>query len=219
MVTNREKGSKLGEFIKKELKQQNLSMRKFSQITGIDTSTISRITNGKQEANIHHLCKFSKYLNIPMQELLRVAGYNIESLQNNKRKSHVIANTIEDLLKYFDFSDEKYFVECIEKQLMEYEQYALTKEGTQIILEKFQEKIVKISGIGIYIRKLKEMYKEFCQKNISYQKKAIIGSGLLYFILPTDTIPDYVFPLGYLDDVIAMKLVLDKLDHLNKSKY
>lgn len=219
MDKSKENCSKLGEFIKNTLKQQSLSMRKFSQITGIDTATISRITNGKQEANLNHLCKFSKHLHIPMPELLKAAGYNMESLQGNKGKSKVISNAIDETLKYFEFSDEKYFVECIEKQLIEYEQYALTEEGTQIILEKFQDKIVKISGIGIYIKKLKEMYKEFCKKDISPKKRAVIGSGLLYFILPTDTIPDYVFPLGYLDDIIAMKLVSDKLDNLSKSRY
>ena len=37
----------------------------------------------------------------------------------------------------------------------------------------------------------------------SAAKRSIIGSALLYFILSTDIIPDYVFPFGYLDDTIA----------------
>jgi uncharacterized membrane protein YkvA (DUF1232 family) len=35
-----------------------------------------------------------------------------------------------------------------------------------------------------------------------------MGSALLYFILPVDVIPDYIFPIGYLDDAIAVQLVL-----------
>ncbi|MEH7609111.1 DUF1232 domain-containing protein [Priestia megaterium] len=33
----------------------------------------------------------------------------------------------------------------------------------------------------------------------------------MYFILPTDIIPDYVFPIGYLDDAIAVQLVMNQL--------
>ncbi len=32
------------------------------------------------------------------------------------------------------------------------------------------------------------------------EERCILGSVLLYFVLATDVIPDYVFPIGYLDD-------------------
>lgn len=38
-----------------------------------------------------------------------------------------------------------------------------------------------------------------------------MGGALLYFILPVDVIPDYIFPIGYLDDEFVVKLVLDLL--------
>ena len=41
---------------------------------------------------------------------------------------------------------------------------------------------------------------------------AIIGGALLYFISPIDIIPDYIFPIGYLDDAIVVKIALDLLE-------
>lgn len=38
-----------------------------------------------------------------------------------------------------------------------------------------------------------------------------MGSALIYFILSVDVIPDYIFPIGYLDDAVAVQLVLNAL--------
>ena len=45
---------KLGLYLKKMLQEHSLSMRKFSELTDIDTATISRIINGKRKANPAH---------------------------------------------------------------------------------------------------------------------------------------------------------------------
>jgi uncharacterized membrane protein YkvA (DUF1232 family) len=41
----------------------------------------------------------------------------------------------------------------------------------------------------------------------------VIGSTLLYLILTPDVIPDYVFPIGYLDDAIAVSMTVDRLSN------
>lgn len=206
---------KLGRILKNLLKEKSISMRSLSKKTGIDTSTISRIVNGKQEANLNHIYKFSTYLNIPMALLLEAQGYNINAIIQSKDSSNIVYKSIQAFLKSLEFENEEYFIDCIKKQLKQYEEYALTEEGTKIILDRFKNKLSKINSIGFYIKKLEEMYNDFSNKNISCKKRAVIGSCLLYFILPTDIIPDYIFPLGYLDDVIAMNLVCNKLSEIN----
>jgi len=67
------------------------------------------------------------------------------------------------------------------------------------------------NGISPFIEELKQMHKQFCAEEITENERAILGSALLYLILPTNVIPDYVFSIGYLDDVIAVKLVLNRL--------
>jgi len=95
--------------------------------------------------------------------------------------------------------------------LNKYEDYALTEEGQKIIMKSFDEKINRVSGIGPFIEELKQIYKQFNDDNLTTKQHAILGSGLLYFIFSTDIIPDYLFPIGYVDDFIAIKLVLNRL--------
>jgi uncharacterized membrane protein YkvA (DUF1232 family) len=80
-----------------------------------------------------------------------------------------------------------------------------------MICNNFQTKIEQVGSVGTFIDQLKQMYLEYCDEKTSAAKRSILGSALLYFILPTDIIPDYVFPIGYLDDAIAVQLVMNQL--------
>jgi curved DNA-binding protein CbpA len=41
---------------------------------------------------------------------------------------------------------------------------------------------------------------------------AMIGSGLLYFILPADLIPDFIPVIGYLDDLAVLTTIMNSLN-------
>ncbi|WP_315118646.1 helix-turn-helix domain-containing protein [uncultured Clostridium sp.] len=218
MLKNKEEFN-LGIMIKSLLKEQSLSMRKLSLLTGIDTSTISRIVNGKQPPNINHLQKISQHLNVPIEKLLVAAGYDIGVLDKEiSSNNNTVTDTIQQIIKYLNISDQHCLIECVEKDLNKYEQYALTEEGQEMIHKNFDEKINKVNGVGPFIQQLKEMYEQFCNDSISTKERAILGSGLFYFILSTDIIPDYIFPYGYFDDVIAIKLVIDRLSKINNNE-
>lgn len=75
-----------------------------------------------------------------------------------------------------------------------------------------------VAGLGPFIDDLNQLYELYCLCDASSPKKAVLGSALLYFILATDIIPDYVFPIGYLDDAIAVKHVLEKLSLMNDAE-
>lgn len=100
------------------------------------------------------------------------------------------------------------------KELDKYEQFARTNEGKKIIYDNFESKILSTNGVGIIIDKLNYLYKLFCSDDIDSNKHAVIGSGLLYFILATDVIPDYLFPIGYLDDAIAINMVTKHISEI-----
>jgi len=40
---------------------------------------------------------------------------------------------------------------------------------------------------------------------------AMIGGGLLYFILPADLIPDFIPVIGYLDDLAVLTTIMNSL--------
>lgn len=212
-----------GLFIKDILKENSLSLSKLSSLTGIDKSTISRIINHKQKANMNHLERISQALDIPLEELLRENGYNISN-ENIQHNEHFDINnnyeSIDDIFKLSSLVENSELQKLIESQLNKYQAYLKTDEGKNVLYKNFNNKIEKIDKGGVFVEKLKDMYKQFCSKDIPIKELLLIGSGLLYFITPIDIIPDFIFPIGFLDDIIAIKIVLDMLDKIrNKPDY
>lgn len=198
----------LGDFIKILLKQHAYSLRKFSELTGIDSATISRIINGRRKATPEHLQRFAECLGIPVSDLFSAAGYPIKPQMDELQSS--IAD-IQSLLAHSNLNTQSYTMANIEQELSKYELFSQTEEGTTTILKKFGQKLSKAGSTGPYIQILKDMHKKFRQNKGTMMERALIGSALIYFIIPTDIIPDYLFPLGYIDDAIAVNQVMHKL--------
>ncbi|ABK61060.1 DUF1232 domain-containing protein [Clostridium novyi] len=222
-MSNSEESRDFGLYLKDKLKEKSLSLSKLSSLTGIDKSTISRIINHKQRANINHLEKISKALDIPLEELLVEDGYNINN-ENIQHKGEFDINnnyeSIDDIFKLSSMVENTELKGLIESQLNKYQLYLKTDEGKDVLYKNFNNKIEKIDKGGVFVEKLKDMYKQFCSKDIPIKELLLIGSGLLYFVTPIDIIPDFIFPIGFLDDIIAIKIVLDMLDKIrNKSNY
>jgi len=194
-------------------------MRKLSKLTGIETATISRIINDKQLAKPKHLQQFAKVLGVPIERLFEATNYGIrEQKEESHSDFHTSVEAIQKILSSSNLFDEQYTRERVEQKLTDYEHYAKTKEGQRIILEGYQEKIKQVGGLGPFIDDLNHLYELYCRSNTTPTKRAVLGSALLYFISATDIIPDYVFPIGYLDDAIAVKLVLQKLSLMNDTE-
>jgi uncharacterized membrane protein YkvA (DUF1232 family) len=218
-MTHRSEEWELGDTIKALLKARSISMRKLGSLTGIDTATISRIVNGKQQAKPNQLQQFAVHLNVPLESLFQAAGFDVGARREDWHTDiHASIDSIQKVLLSSNLVDHRFTLEHIKKELSKYEQYALTEEGRKIIVESFHSKIDSVDGAGPFIDQLRDLYALFCQDEITVKKRAIVGSGLLYFILSTDLVPDYVFPFGYLDDAIAVQLVLHRLSQFSDIK-
>lgn len=205
----KEPNTKLGDIIKAAAGAQRYSLRKLSEICDISPSTVSRILNGKQPASLWHLQAFSKQLAIPMEELLTAAG--IETCSPGEKKAITINTIIADILKSYEIEISE-VLDDIETHLKKYEQYARTAAGEKEIVTEFHKKIENLNGEGIVIERLHKLYALYCNKDTPAQARAISGSAILYMILMQDVIPDYVFPLGYLDDAIAVMFTINRLE-------
>ena len=104
----------------------------------------------------------------------------------------------------------------VKQELENYERYAQTTEGEKRIHDSFASKLEQIDSAYPFIEQLTDMYQQFCNETISKEERAVLGSALLYFILSTDIIPDYLFPIGYLDDAIAVELAREKLIEMKR---
>lgn len=200
--------TELGAIIKTAMTEQSLSLRKLSELSGISSASISRILSNKQPANIHHLQVFSKQLNIPIEQLLNSVGIGVSEKMNTD--SNIIMNMICDVLKSFDLELDE-IINDIQKELKKYELYAKTSAGKDLILNNFVSKLNELNGAGAIINQLNALFELFRSKDIEPGAKAVIGSTLLYFIHMPDAIPDYAFPIGYLDDAIAVTLTVNRL--------
>ncbi len=203
---------KLGLLLRRLLDERSLSMRKLSEMTEIDTATISRIINGKREATPQHLQKFSDCLDVPLATLFMASGYDIdEKTEKNLSDIHASVEVIQNYLESSNLYDNDFSIEQVDQKLTDYGHYSLTEEGKETILNDFQDKLKKVGSIGPFINNLKEMHEKFLQRKGTSYELMIIGSVLLYFIIPVDVIPDYIFPIGYIDDAIAVKISLNSL--------
>lgn len=220
-MSDEKRNATLGETLVSLLKERSLSMRKLSVATGIDTATISRIVNGKQRAKPEHLEAFALHLDVPSAPLFQAAGYGAPTVaiyHNQPNDIYSSINSIKEILQSSNLMDHQFTAEQVQKELSKYEPYVLTEEGARIIHNDFPGKVKSVNGAGPFIEELKRMYQLYSSDNITPEERSILGSGLLYFVSATDIIPDYVFPLGYLDDAIAVQIVLDRLQDTRNNK-
>lgn len=203
-----------GNRLKELLHTRAMSIRKCSEHTGIDKATISRIINGKRKANIQHLEKFASYLNVPLAELMEAAGYPIRSAESQGTSDmYTSVKEIQQTLKASELYDGNFSMDEVQQQLGSYEKYAQTEEGKQIIHNKFKKKIDEVGSIGPFIKQLKNFYAQFEQYKGTPFTLTIMGGVLLYFITPVDVVPDYIFPIGYMDDAVAVQIALKSLSN------
>ena len=211
-MSDKPENGKLGLLLKELLKKRSLSMRKLSEFTTIDTATISRIINGKRKAKPEHLQKFADCLDVPIADLFVAAGYPIDQRQEQPYSDiHSSIDSIKSILESSELYNKTFTIESVEQQLQEYQDYSHTEEGKETIFNGFEKKLMKVGSIGPFISQLEGMFERFRLKNGTSTELAVIGSALIYFIISVDIIPDYIFPIGYLDDAIAVKLVLNVL--------
>ncbi len=209
--------NKLGMLIRERVREKNWSMRRLSQYVQMDQATLSRIVNGKQKAGLVHMQKLSQALDLSMHTLIEAAGFqmNLEERETSKVfVSDEYPDLMDSIFKFYGLEKDTLLIDKIKAELIKYEPYALTHEGEDLIDRRLGDKIEALSAEGPLIERLKVLYKHFKEEALSREEKQIIGSGLLYFVISTDIIPDYIFPIGYLDDVIAIRLVEERLAKL-----
>ncbi len=65
------------------------------------------------------------------------------------------------------------------------------------------KKVFKIAGRGL-TEKLFLLYNLFIDSKVPKNVKLVIASGLSYFILPFDSIPDFLVGIGFTDDLAVI---------------
>ncbi len=92
-------------------------------------------------------------------------------------------------------------------RVMRLTQIAGSDKGKDRIHKDIEKKLGIAKGARALLDKIKLLYQYYKDPATSKSKKVIIGAGLLYFIIPTDVINDFIPILGYVDDGVAIAYV------------
>jgi uncharacterized membrane protein YkvA (DUF1232 family) len=101
-------------------------------------------------------------------------------------------------------------------------------QGLKFKLETAAEKITKksvIDAMGIYVDDLKALIRLsklwVSRKYTAVDNKTILYTivAVVYFVTPTDFVPDFILGLGFIDDMAVVSWVLNMIrDDVNKFK-
>lgn len=201
-----------GTYLRGKLEQEGMSIRKLAHECKYDPATISRLINGKQKIRPEHLIRIADVLKIPIAELWQVAGFlKDEHFKEASINRKAISQQKEINVDYYSLPYMEGLESLIIAELEKYRLYAQTDEGQEMIMQNFNKKIDQIKGVGPFIDKVQMMFNLYLEQKTDTEERYIIGSVLLYFILPNDIVPDYLFPMGYLDDAMAIDLVWQQI--------
>ncbi|CUT00491.1 YkvA family protein [Candidatus Kryptobacter tengchongensis] len=87
----------------------------------------------------------------------------------------------------------------------------ITDREVEYVEQNFWQKLPRLKGNINFKRDLIALYKFMKDPDVSFFKKAIAISALLYFILPIDSIPDLSPIVGFLDDIGIVAMVVKYL--------
>ncbi|GGJ81954.1 transcriptional regulator [Lentibacillus kapialis] len=202
--------NKLAEAIQPYLNERHMSIRKLAQAAEIDPATLSRIMNGKRKPTMDHLYKIALCLDIPPADLLKSAGYPLYG-EDEDDAVEPSAEKVRQMLAAINLPPSDFTRQQVDDHLIKFKHYSRTEEGHQTILQQFSAKVTSAGSGGPYVEQLKEWYTRYKAQKSSTKELAIMGSALLYFIITLDVIPDYLMPVGYLDDAFVVQLMAKSL--------
>lgn len=199
-------------FLNRIIDERSLSLRKLGKISGIDHATLSKIMNGKREANLIHLQKLSASLDIELTTFMHAAGYITEPIQKEDSDIQNSVESIQGLIKTTNICVMDFTFEKVKQEITKYQDYSQTTDGRNKILQEFENKLKKTGSKGPYISQLRTMFSRFTAKKGTGREIALMGAALIYFIITTDLLPDYLLPIGFLDDAVIAQTVLQHMD-------
>lgn len=205
--------SDFSKFLRRLLEEKSVSLRKLGKISGIDHATLSKIMNGKRNVNFTHLQKLSTSLDLDLNTLIEAAGFTNKEKTKNDGNIQESVELIQTLMTSSEVPKEDFTLEKIEKQIIDYKNRSVTKDGKKYILHEFQNKLIESRGTGPFITQLKTFFTRFSTGKGTTREIALMGAALLYFIITTDLIPDYLIPIGLLDDALIMQTISQQMEN------
>lgn len=188
----------LTSLIRRRMQARSLSLRALARLAGVEHSTLSRMLRGKSQPSVSLLAAIAPHLQLPLPELLQQAGL---------RPLHAPATEAFPLHSLRQLGlDPRVDTTVVAAQLERLREYAGTTEAQRLAAEGLDRKIEELGARGPAIDHLRGLATIYLDPDEPTPVRAAAGSAVLYFLLAVDHIDDYLFPIGYLDDAVAIAI-------------
>jgi len=182
--------------IQERMAAAGLSLRGLARAAGVSHSSVSRLLSGRTRPTPALLRTLAPALHCPPVELLRAAGIEPATVDPWETLRSLGVDPAPPEL-----------VARIAERLERLREYAATDEAVALARDGLQRKVAALGARGPVIERLLALGRLYLQGGPAPPAARLIaGSAVLYFLLAVDAIDDFIFPIGYLDDAVAVAL-------------
>lgn len=188
------------------MSELGLSLRALARRAGVSHSTVSRVLAGRMRPKPALLQALAGALRLPADELLGAAGLAWGAPPGDAWEA----------LRGLGLDPAPpELVSRVSERLQRLREYAATAEGLAVAREGLERKVAALGARGPvidHLRALGHLYLE--EPGAPEALRLAAGSAVLYFLVAVDAIDDFMFPIGYLDDAVAIALAESEVRRL-----
>lgn len=185
--------------------ERRLSLRALARRAGVSHSSVSRLLHGRVRATVGLLSALAPVLGLPAEDLLAAAG--------------LTGGQGDDLLKALrsaGLEPAPELVGRVRAALDRLREYAAGDEARESVRESFERKLATLGARGPLVERLRALGRLYLEEDTARpEARLTAGAAVLYFLQAVDAIDDFIWPIGYLDDALAVTLTEAELRRLD----
>jgi len=179
------------------LADRGLSMRALARKAGVSHSTVSRLLKGQARPTSGLLYAIAPVLGLSADELLDAAGL---AARGSADALAVLRGMGVDLAP-------QELLGQVRASLDRLRPYAATAEARASAEAGLERKVAMLGAHGPIINRLRALGRLYLsEEDLPEDVRLTAGSAVLYFLQAVDAIDDFIWPVGYLDDAVAVAL-------------
>lgn len=186
--------------ITRRMSDLGLSLRALARRAGVSHSAVSRLLSGRARPTAGLLRALAVPLGLAVDELLAAAGLPTAV-------GAPPGDAWEALRGLGVEPAPPALVLRVAERLERLREYAATTEGLALAREGLERKVAALGARGPVIDRLRTLGRLYLEGTGAPEAARLAaGSAVLYFLMAVDAIDDFMFPIGYLDDAVAIAL-------------
>jgi transcriptional regulator with XRE-family HTH domain len=188
---------RLARLLAERMAERKLSLRALARAAGVSHSSVSRLLRGRSRATAEILVALAPALGVPPEALLAAAG--IAAADSSGVLATLRGLGIEPVPPEL--------VQRVRAEMDRLREHAGTEAARAHVLRDLEPKLAALGAGGPVVDRLRTLGRIYLSDgSVTEAARLAAGSGVLYFLQAIDAIDDFMWPIGYLDDAVAVAL-------------